>query len=216
MFSCFACFVALLAAVCFAFQITDPVLQPGKNDTAESHLSTSGFASAIASSDRLFRYCRGAGGALLVYDIADRTTYVNLNRWIMELHKHNGSNIPVILVANKSDLKHSRAVSTAEAEGFASTYPVESSIVQIRTDRSHVAGVEENGFSFIETSALNTSNVQSAFKKIFTGTVDHQGYMRTIILIIGLARQTFIAPYPTTDRLRRTRAKPNRKSYLSP
>ncbi|KAJ8078406.1 Rab GTPase ypt31 [Marasmius tenuissimus] len=92
------------------------------------------------------RYYRGAVGALLVYDIAKHATYVNVTRWLKELRDHADSNIVIMLVGNKSDLKHLRAVPTDEAKAFAS----------------------ENGLSFIETSALDASNVESAFQTILT------------------------------------------------
>ncbi|KAG5727385.1 Ras-related protein Rab-11A [Termitomyces sp. T112] len=91
-------------------------------------------------------YYRGAVGALLVYDIAKHATYVNVTRWLKELRDHADSNIVIMLVGNKSDLKHLRAVPTDEAKAFSS----------------------ENGLSFIETSALDASNVESAFQTILT------------------------------------------------
>jgi len=91
-------------------------------------------------------YYRGAVGALLVYDIAKHATYVNVTRWLKELRDHADSNIVIMLVGNKSDLKHLRAVPTDEAKTFAT----------------------ENGLSFIETSALDASNVESAFQTILT------------------------------------------------
>ncbi|KAK0441445.1 ras family-domain-containing protein [Armillaria borealis] len=92
-------------------------------------------------------YYRGAVGALLVYDIAKHATYVNVTRWLKELRDHADSNIVIMLVGNKSDLKHLRAVPTDEAKAFS----------------------VENGLSFIETSALDASNVESAFQTILTG-----------------------------------------------
>ena len=91
-------------------------------------------------------YYRGAVGALLVYDIAKHATYVNVTRWLKELRDHADSNIVIMLVGNKSDLKHLRAVPTDEAKAFST----------------------ENGLSFIETSALDASNVESAFQTILT------------------------------------------------
>ncbi|KZT11557.1 GTPase [Laetiporus sulphureus 93-53] len=91
-------------------------------------------------------YYRGAVGALLVYDIAKHATYVNVTRWLKELRDHADSNIVIMLVGNKSDLKHLRAVPTEEAKTFAA----------------------ENNLSFIETSALDASNVESAFQTILT------------------------------------------------
>lgn len=92
-------------------------------------------------------YYRGAVGALLVYDISKRQTYENVQRWLKELRDHADSNIVIMLVGNKSDLKHLRAVPTEEAKTFAS----------------------ENNLSFIETSALDASNVELAFQNILTG-----------------------------------------------
>lgn len=65
-------------------------------------------------------YYRGAVGALLVYDIAKHATYVNVTRWLKELRDHADSNIVIMLVGNKSDLKHLRAVPTDEAKAFSS------------------------------------------------------------------------------------------------
>ncbi|KAL6632707.1 GTPase [Neocallimastix californiae] len=91
-------------------------------------------------------YYRGAVGALLVYDIAKQVTYENVNVWLKELRDHADSSIVVMLVGNKSDLGHLRAVSTDDAKKFAA----------------------ENNLSFIETSALDSSNVELAFTKILT------------------------------------------------
>jgi len=64
-------------------------------------------------------YYRGAVGALLVYDIAKHLTYENVERWLRELRDHADSNIVIMLVGNKSDLRHLRAVPTDEAMTFA-------------------------------------------------------------------------------------------------
>ncbi|CAO3677422.1 unnamed protein product [Rhizopus stolonifer] len=64
-------------------------------------------------------YYRGAVGALLVYDISKLTTYESVERWLKELRDHADSNIVIMLVGNKSDLKHLRAVTTEDAKQFA-------------------------------------------------------------------------------------------------
>jgi len=64
-------------------------------------------------------YYRGAVGALLVYDISKHITYENVVRWLKELRDHADSNIVIMLVGNKSDLRHLRAVPTEEAKAFA-------------------------------------------------------------------------------------------------
>jgi len=91
-------------------------------------------------------YYRGAVGALLVYDIAKHLSYENVERWLKELRDHADPNIVIMLVGNKSDLRHLRAVPTDEAKSYA----------------------EKNSLSFIETSALDSTNVEAAFTNILT------------------------------------------------
>ncbi|KAI3786703.1 hypothetical protein L1987_40594 [Smallanthus sonchifolius] len=89
-------------------------------------------------------YYRGALGALLVYDVTKPTTFENVKRWLKELRDHADSNIVIMLIGNKTDLKHLRAVATEDAQTFAET----------------------EGLSFIETSALEAVNVEKAFQTI--------------------------------------------------
>ncbi|GER54972.1 RAB GTPase 11C [Striga asiatica] len=91
-------------------------------------------------------YYRGALGALLVYDVTKPTTFENVNRWLKELRDHADSNIVIMLIGNKTDLKHLRAVATEDAQGFA----------------------EREELSFIETSALEATNVEKAFQNILS------------------------------------------------
>lgn len=91
-------------------------------------------------------YYRGAVGALLTYDIAKHLTFENVERWLKELRDHADANIVIMLVGNKCDLRHLRAVATEESKQYA----------------------EKNGLSFIETSALDSTNVETAFQNILT------------------------------------------------
>lgn len=89
-------------------------------------------------------YYRGAVGALLVYDISRRRTFDNIGRWLNELQTHSDMNVVTILVGNKSDLRDAREVTTAEGKALA----------------------ESQGLFFIETSALDSSNVAAAFQTV--------------------------------------------------
>lgn len=115
-------------------------------------------------------YYRGAVGALLVYDISKHQTYENVQRWLKELRDHADANIVIMLVGNKSDLRHLRAVPTEEAKQFASK----------SAESIHLPGREwltvqgDNNLSFIETSALDASNVELAFQNILTGMCGYQ------------------------------------------
>ena len=54
-----------------------------------------------------------------MYDITKHATFESVNRWLKELRDHADTNIQIMLVGNKSDLRHLRAVSTEEAKQFA-------------------------------------------------------------------------------------------------
>jgi Ras-related protein Rab-2A len=88
-------------------------------------------------------YYRDAAGALLVYDITRRESFNHLARWLEEARQNGNPNMTIMLIGNKSDLEHRRAVSTKEGEAFA----------------------QEHGLVFLETSAKTAANVEAAFIK---------------------------------------------------
>ena len=67
-------------------------------------------------------YYRGAVGALLVFDTTKQETFENCKRWLKELRDHADANIVIMLVGNKTDLKHLRSVEKRPAEDFASKF----------------------------------------------------------------------------------------------
>ncbi|KAK6133485.1 hypothetical protein DH2020_032778 [Rehmannia glutinosa] len=67
-------------------------------------------------------------------------------RWLKELRGHTDNNIVIMLVGNKADLRHLRAVPLEKAKAFY---------------------VRENIF-FMETSALEAMNVEKAFTEVLT------------------------------------------------
>ncbi|KAB2601337.1 ras-related protein RIC2-like [Pyrus ussuriensis x Pyrus communis] len=91
-------------------------------------------------------YYRGAVGALLVYDVTRNSTFESVERWLKELRDHTDPNIVVMLVGNKSDLRHLVAVSTEDGKSFA----------------------ERESLYFMETSALEATNVDNAFSEVLT------------------------------------------------
>ncbi|CAH8821262.1 unnamed protein product [Trichobilharzia szidati] len=103
-------------------------------------------------------YYRGAVGALLVYDISKPHTFLNLDRWLEELREYASEDIVIILVGNKCDLKHLRCILTEDAQRFA----------------------EQQGMLFIETSALDSVNVEEAFyqtlKTIYNVVSSHPSF----------------------------------------
>ncbi|KAF7141977.1 hypothetical protein RHSIM_Rhsim06G0181500 [Rhododendron simsii] len=86
-------------------------------------------------------YYRGAAGALLVYDITRRETFNHLASWLEDARQHANANMTIMLIGNKCDLAHRRAVSTEEGEQFA----------------------KENGLIFMEASAKTAQNVEESY-----------------------------------------------------
>lgn len=89
-------------------------------------------------------YYRGALGALLVYDITKRESFDHIPRWLEELRAQADKNVVIMLIGNKSDLLEERTVSTEDAEEFA----------------------QKEGIFFLEASALDSTNVESAFMTV--------------------------------------------------
>ncbi|KAF3778605.1 Ras-related protein [Nymphaea thermarum] len=89
-------------------------------------------------------YYRGAVGALIVYDITRRSTFENIDRWLEELKTHSDVTMAKLLVGNKCDQESLRDVSVEEAKEFA----------------------EKEGLFFMETSALDSTNVKAAFEVV--------------------------------------------------
>lgn len=48
-------------------------------------------------------------------------TFENVERWLKELRDHADSNIVIMLVGNKSDLRHLRSVQTDDAQASSSS-----------------------------------------------------------------------------------------------
>jgi len=86
-------------------------------------------------------YYKGAIGALLVYDITRKETFVHVTKWLEEVRNNSSKTITVILIGNKKDLEDKRQVSYEEGEAFA----------------------KENGLMFLETSAKTAYNVVESF-----------------------------------------------------
>ena len=67
-----------------------------------------------------------------------RETFNHLASWLEDARQHANANMTIMLIGNKCDLAHRRAVSTEEGERFA----------------------KENGLIFMEASAKTAQNVE--------------------------------------------------------
>ncbi|CAI9767009.1 unnamed protein product [Fraxinus pennsylvanica] len=89
-------------------------------------------------------YIRDSSVAVIVYDVANRQSFLNTSKWIEEVHTERGSDVIVVLVGNKTDLVDKRQVSIEEGDTRA----------------------REFGIMFIETSAKAGFNIKPLFRKI--------------------------------------------------
>nr|GMD47930.1 ras-related protein RABA4d [Ipomoea batatas] len=83
---------------------------------------------------------------MLVYDMTKRQSFDHMARWLEELRSHADKNIVIMLIGNKCDLGSLRAVPVEDAQEFA----------------------ERENLFFMETSALEATNVETAFMNILT------------------------------------------------
>ncbi|KAJ5090408.1 hypothetical protein N7532_009092 [Penicillium argentinense] len=96
-------------------------------------------------------YFRGASGALLVFDISRRSTFVSCTQWLQDLRQIAEEGIVVILVGNKTDLagqgsgSNHRQVTQQEAEEWCRM---------------------NNVIRYTETSAKSGDGVERAFLEV--------------------------------------------------
>merc|ERR1712187_271718 len=89
-------------------------------------------------------YIRDSSGAIVVYDITNRASFLNTSKWIEDVRSERGPDVVIILVGNKTDLADRRQVSTEEGEEKA----------------------KENNVMFIETSAKVGNQIKALFRQL--------------------------------------------------
>ena len=60
-------------------------------------------------------YYKGAKRAILVFDITQRTSFENIDKWMVEIKENSSKDMKLMIVGNKKDLKDERQVKTEEA-----------------------------------------------------------------------------------------------------
>ncbi|GJS36767.1 Ras-related protein RabH1e [Tanacetum coccineum] len=85
-------------------------------------------------------YIRDSSVAVIVYDVANRQSFLNTSKWIEEVRTERGSDVIIVLVGNKTDLVDKRQVSIEEGD----------------------AKAREHGVMFVETSAKAGFNIKIA------------------------------------------------------
>jgi Ras-related protein Rab-6A len=92
-------------------------------------------------------YIRDSSVAVVVYDVSNRTSFLNTSKWVEDVRAERGNDVVICLVGNKTDLGNDkRQVSTEEGEEKA----------------------RKEGLLFMECSAKAGYNVKSLFRKLAT------------------------------------------------
>ena len=89
-------------------------------------------------------YFKGALGAIIVYDVTNKVSFENIEKWISDLRNYTEPKISIILVGNKNDLENKREITKQDGETKA----------------------KDLGIPFLETSALNGNNIELVFKTL--------------------------------------------------
>uniref|UniRef100_A0A0R3RZV8 Ras-related protein Rab-8A n=1 Tax=Elaeophora elaphi TaxID=1147741 RepID=A0A0R3RZV8_9BILA len=101
-------------------------------------------------------YYRDADALLLVYDLTNRQSFVNIRDWLTRIKENAKDTVLITLVGNKMDLQSSRKVKYEEGRELAEAYNI----------------------SFIETSAKSGQNVKETFQGIARKLVQMQNSER--------------------------------------
>lgn len=91
-------------------------------------------------------YFRGSHGVLLAYDCTNRKSFESIDLWLKEIAKNADDNINKMIIGTKIDDKDKRVVFYDEALALANKYAL----------------------PYIETSALENTNVEECFMSITT------------------------------------------------
>lgn len=89
------------------------------------------------------QYYRVAQGAIIVFDLTKKETFLYIQKWIKELNNNGNANIPILIVGNKSDLSTERVV------------PIDEIKKKIG-----------NKYLYYDVSAKNGNNISLTFDKI--------------------------------------------------
>ena len=90
------------------------------------------------------KFYQKAEGALLVFDLTNKKSFDNLDKWVQESRNGVGSNIPIVLLGNKSDLPELAAIKDPQIADYS----------------------KGKNFKWMKTSAKTGENVEGAFSSI--------------------------------------------------
>ena len=97
-------------------------------------------------------YFMGAKGVMLVYDCTNKSSFENLDNWLNEFSRTVKEKFPIILIANKIDLREDGVTAISTKEGNARAIELSKQF--------------DTTVHFLETSAKTGENVNEAFNTL--------------------------------------------------
>ena len=98
------------------------------------------------------QYYQDAQGAIIMFDITDKNSFLKVESWINEIFEYGAKNCSIILIGNKTDLNHQRVIDFNEGNKLAEKY--------------HIL--------FCEVSAKLGSNINQAFEQLSSIIINKQ------------------------------------------
>lgn len=132
-------------------------------------------------------YYRAAKGALLIFDVTRPDSYFNIPKWVKELWGYNGQGkIPIVLVANKIDLRDEEAETISPDQG------------RLMAEKlTKLTSPEGFACHYIETSAKTGMKVQDAFSLLSENIMNLAEKRGVLKLGIDHPKRS-VEPKPTT------------------
>ncbi|KAJ4319297.1 hypothetical protein N0V94_003990 [Neodidymelliopsis sp. IMI 364377] len=136
----------------------EPPPSPSKKDPPQKHMKLSLWDTAGQETYKSITrsYFRGASGALLVFDISRKNTFLSATSWLHDLRQIAEEGIVVVLVGNKSDLAASSTVSESEADNKR----------QVTREEAEEWCKANGVMEYVETSAKSGEGVERAFLEV--------------------------------------------------
>mmetsp|Transcript_17022 Transcript_17022/g.28761 ORF Transcript_17022/g.28761 Transcript_17022/m.28761 type:complete len:236 (-) Transcript_17022:56-763(-) len=111
-------------------------------------------------------YYKGADGIMAVFDLTDKESFLNIDGWLGEIEKHCGSDVSIIVLANKCDVGQPQQPRQQPADTNGNEYAEEDDEQEreIEVTDEDIAQFEKaHNLKVLKTSAKSGQGVDEAF-----------------------------------------------------
>ena len=104
-------------------------------------------------------------GILVFFDLSNKTSFTNLEFYLEEIRSKCGSDMPLIIIGNKSDLE--KAVTDEEVNKYCKDNDVESMNISVKDNINVIESIESIGRSVIFNSYFRGDTITIKHKNEF-------------------------------------------------